>query len=252
MLPSPVIAAVTAAALVASPSSAVETLRYQIHQQMDQVVDLSAMGQSEQVLSAGYDVFVTLNVTDSAGGRAVSAAVDSVVPGAGADNPAMAGLLNAFKGLSGSGFVNADGKAEGFVDVDSARGSQLRALVDGLFPKLKAGAKPGDSWADTVNTTDTSSTGITTRNSVTNHVAAEGEGGTLKVSSKSAYSVSGVVQGGLPLEGRGNTTSEMHVASSGWVVSAKSDDQSDLLVAPPGAGPIPISNQMASTITMLR
>lgn len=252
MLPSSVIAAITAAALVASPSSAAEKLRYKIHQQMDQVVDLSSMGQPEQVVSAGYDVYVTLDVTDSAGGRAVRAAVDSVVPGTGADHPAMAGMLSIYKDLSGSGFVTADGDAEGFVDVDSARGAQLRGLVDGLFPKLKAGAKAGDTWADTVNTTDTIPTGITTRNSVTNHVAAEGEGGALKVSSKAAYSVSGVVQGGMPLEGRGNTTSEMQVAPGGWVVSATSDDQSDLLIAPPGAGPIPISNQMVSTITMLR
>lgn len=252
MLPSSVIAAVTAAALVASPTGAVETLRYRIHQQFDQVVDLSAMGQAEQVVSMAYDVFLTLEVADSAGGRAVRAVVDSLVPGEGADNPAAAGVLNNFKEMSGSGFINADGEAEGFGDVDSTRGPQLRGLVDGLFPKLKRGAKAGDTWADTVNATDTVQTQIITRNSITNHVAAEGDGGALKISSKAAYSLSGTVQGGLPLEGRGNTTSEMQVASGGWVVSAQSDDQVDLLIAPPGGGPIPISNQTVSTITMLR
>jgi hypothetical protein len=252
MLPSSVVAAVTAAALVASPTGAVETLRYRIHQQFDQVVDLTAMGQAEQVVSMAYDVFMTVDVTDSAGGRAVRAVVDSLVPGEGADNPAAAGVLNMFKDLRGSGFVNAEGEAEGFGDVDSTRRAQLRGLVDGLFPKIKPGAKAGDTWADTVNTTDTVQTQIMTRNSITNHVAASGEGGALKVSSKAAYSLSGTVQGGLPIEGRGNTTSEMQVASGGWVVTAKSDDQVDLLVAPPGAGPIPISNQTVSTITMLR
>lgn len=252
MIPSTIIAAVTAAALVASPPGSVETLRYRIQQQIDQVVDLSAVGQAEQVLSAAYDVFVTLEVTDSAGGRAVKAVVDSVVPGPGADNPALAGMINTFKELSGAGFVTAEGEAEGFDDVDSARGPQLRGLVDGLFPKLKAGAKAGDSWSDTVSTTDTVPTGITTRNAVTNHVAAAGEDGGLKVSSRSAYSLSGTVQGGLPLEGKGNSTAEVHVAPGGWLLSGKSDDQSDLLIAPPGAGVIPIANQVSGTITLLQ
>lgn len=252
MLPSIAIAAVTAAALLASPTGAAETLRYRIQQQIDQVVDLSAMGQPEQTLSAGYDVFLTLQVTDSADGKAVQAVVDSVVAGPGGDNPALSGMLNAFKDLRGAGFVTAEGEAEGFVDVDSARGPQLRGLVDGLFPKLKPGARAGDSWSDTLSTTDTAPTGITTRNAVTNHMAAAGEGGALRVTSKSAYSLSGTVQGGIPLEGKGSSTAEVHVAPSGWVLSAKSDDQSDLLIAPPGQGVIPIANQMSSTITMLQ
>ena len=252
MIPSSVIAAVTAAALVASPSGAAETLRYRIQQQIDQVVDLTAMGQAEQVLSAVYDVFLTIEVTDSAGGRAVKATVDSVIPGPGADNPALAGVINAFKDLHGAGFVDAEGEAEGFVDVDSTRGLQLRGLVDGLFPKVKAGAKAGDNWSDTVSTTDTVPTGITTRNSVTNHVATAGEGGGLRISSTSAYSLSGTVQGDLPIEGKGNSTAEVHVAPGGWLLSGKSEDQSDLLVAPPGAGVIPIANQVSGTITLLQ
>ena len=252
MIPSTVIAVVTAAALVASPTAAPETLRYRIQQQIDQVVDLSAVGQPEQVLSAVYDVFLTIDLTDSAGGRAVQAAVDSVVAGPGADNPALASMINAFKDLRGAGFVTADGEAEGFVDVDSVRGPQLRGLVDGLFPKLRPGTKAGDSWSDTVSTTDTVPNGITTRNAVTNHMAAAGEGGTLKITSNSAYSLSGTVNGGLPLEGKGNSTAEVNVAPGGWVLSGKSDDQSDLLVAPPGAGVIPIANQVSGTITILQ
>ncbi|HEU4800905.1 MAG TPA: hypothetical protein VFS94_09745 [Gemmatimonadales bacterium] len=252
MIPSTAIAAVTVAALIASPSGAAETLRYRIQQQIDQVVDLSAMGQAEQVLSAAYDLYLTLEVTDSAGGRAVRATVDSVVPGPGADNPALAAMIGGFKDLRGAGFVTAEGEAEGFVDVDSVRGPQLRGLVDGLFPMVKPGTKAGDSWSDTVSTTDTIPTGITSRSAVTNHMAAAGDGGALKITSKSAYSLSGTVQGGLPLEGRGNSTAEVHVAPGGWVLSGKSDDQSDLLLAPPGAGVIPIANQVSGTITMLQ
>jgi hypothetical protein len=252
MIPSTVIAAITVAALVASPASAVETLRYRIQQQIDQVVDLSAMGQAEQVLSAVFDVFLTIDVTDSAGGRAVRATVDSVVAGPGADNPALAAMIGGFKDLHGAGFVTAEGEAEGFVDVDSARGPQLRGLVDGLFPKIRPGTKAGDSWSDTVSTTDTMPTGITTRNAVTNNVAEAGDGGALKITSKSAYSLSGNVQGGLPLEGKGNSTSEVHVAPGGWLLRGKSEDQSDLLVAPPGAGVIPIANQVSGTITLLQ
>jgi hypothetical protein len=36
------------------------------------------------------------------------------------------------------------------------------------------------------------------------------------------------------------------------LLRGKSEDQSDLLVAPPGAGVIPIANQVSGTITLLQ
>lgn len=234
-------------------SNAPVTLKYKIRQHVAQTIDLTAMGGETQSGAADYDVYVTVNSQDSAGGHAVAVKVDSLIPAAGADPQVAAAVTAQMKDAEGSGFVDAEGNVSGFPS--DPKGGALRQLMQAIYPSVKDGIKPGDTWSDTTAVTDSLMGGAMSRNVVTNYTASAGESwkgeATIKLVAASSYTVSGS-QSGMALEGNGRTNGTFTVSRAGHIVSGQNSGQMNLSASGPQAPmPIPIMNETSSTITLL-
>ncbi|HET8633684.1 MAG TPA: hypothetical protein VFL88_06025 [Gemmatimonadales bacterium] len=234
-------------------SSAPITLKYKVSQHFSQTIDLTAMGGETQSGAADYDVYVTINSQDSAGGHAVAVKVDSLIPAAGADPQVAATLTAQMKDAAGSGFVDAKGKVSGFPA--DPKGGALRQLMQAVYPAVKKGARPGDTWSDTAAVTDSMMGGAVSRNVVTNYTASAGDKwkgeSTLKLVAATSYTVSGT-QSGVAVEGNGRSNGTFTVSRAGHIVSGQNSGQVNINATSPQAPmPIPIVNETTSTITLL-
>lgn len=231
------------------------TLKYKIVQKTEQTIDASAMGQGEQKVNLGYTALLTVTLTDSAGGRAVRAVVDSIAPDSGV-MPQFSAPLASAKGATGAGFLDATGTLQGFKqtgDTNSVRGNTLRGLVTSLFPKVKATAKAGDVWTDTTETSDTTSGTPVTRRAVTNYRASAGTARAIKIDASGSYSLAGAGANGVAFEGTGKSTLTFQRASDGYMVDGSFNDNADLsLTIPQAPAPVPVANVSTITITLLR
>ena len=229
------------------------TLKYKVSQHFSQTIDLTAMGGETQSGAADYDVYVTISSQDSAGGHAVAAKVDSLVPAANADPQVAATLTAQMKDAAGSGFVDAEGKVTGFPA--DPKGGALRQLMQAIYPAVRKGAKPGDTWSDTTAATDSMLGGAVSRNVVTNYTASSGDKwkgeATLKLAAASSYTVSGS-QSGVSVEGNGRSNGTYTVSRSGHIVSGQNAGQVNInATSPQSPMPIPIVNETSTTITLL-
>lgn len=231
------------------------TLKYRIAQTTEQTVDATAAGQGEQKVRIGYVAFLTVVVDDSAGGKAVRATVDSIAADSAADPNFVAPILAA-KGASGTGFVDAAGKLNGFQSADTAQAMQmgtLRGLVGSLFPKVKATAKAGESWTDTTETTDSVRPGPSTRRAVTNYKASAGAAKALKYDLTSSYSVAGSAANGVVYEGNGKNVGSFQRTYEGYLVDGTFNDNSDLSLTHPSlTEPMPVANVSTVSIVLVK
>lgn len=240
-----------AAVLLLPLTGAPETLQYRIIQKFQQTVDLTEVGQGEQKVDGEAAMFVTLHTRDSAGGWAIHAIVDSVVMADGT-NPQVAAGMAMMRGVSGSGFVDAEREVHGF-DADSGAAASVKGLVHSVMPRLKAGTKAGQTWADTTTSNDTpAGGGSLTRTTRTTYSTAAGSKGGLSVTSSSDYELAGLIQGGMALEGTGKSMGTFSVGPGGWLQQGTfSDTASMSVMAPQAPNPIPIINVTTSTVERL-
>lgn len=229
------------------------TLKYKISQHFSQTIDLTAMGGEPQSGAADYDVYVTINSQDSAGGHAVALTVDSVVPAANSDPQVASTVTAGLMGAAGSGFVDGDGEVAGFSG--DAKGKALKGLAQAVYPKVKKGVKAGDKWTDTTSAVDSLMGGAITRKTITNYTSSEGTKwkgeSTLQLVAASSYSVTGT-QSGMSLDGNGRNNGTFTVARAGHTVSGQSAGQVNINATGPQAPmPIPIVSETSSTITLL-
>lgn len=128
--------------------------RYRIEVKAQQEVDMSAMGGAKQTSDIGVIGFVTVTMSDTAGGQVAHIAVDSVVIPAGIELPPQLGdAVGAAKGVSFHGYI-IDGKVKDGLKPSAQNPlvALLAGAVENFFPGLRTTAKVGDSWVDTVKT----------------------------------------------------------------------------------------------------
>lgn len=229
------------------------TLKYKVSQHFSQTIDLTMMGQEAQTNTADYDSYVTVVSSDSAGGHAVTVTVDSIISAPGSNPQIVEALTSQLKGATGSGYVNGSGDASGFAT--SVQGGALKVLAQAVYPKVKQGAKPGDTWADTASTVDSAMGGSVTRHVITNYSSAAGDSWkgqpTMKLQAASSFTLSGS-QGGASLEGNGSNKASFMVARAGHTVSGQNSGKVNLNATTPQAPmPIPLVNETSTTITLL-
>jgi hypothetical protein len=249
-------AAFAGAILLPLPGSAKPvTLKYRIAQTIEQTIDATAAGQGEEKVSIGYVAFVTVVLEDSAGGRSVRAVLDSISADSTADPALVAPILTA-RGASGTGFVDAAGKLAGFESADTAQALQLgtlRGLVGSLFPKVRATAKPGESWTDTTVTTDSTGPAPSTRSAITSYTASAADAKGIKFDMTGSYSVAGSAANGLVYEGQGRNSGSFQRAAEGYLVGGTFSDNSDLsLTHPQVSEPMPMANVSTVSIALVK
>lgn len=137
------------AAVTAAVSSAPMVTKYRMEASIEQVVDLSVVGQAEQRNTVNQTVLFTVTLTDSAGGQAMHVVIDSV-DASGVGTPPRA-VLDSAKGAWLHGFLSKDGQAtvSGVSDERSDLVGQLKTSILTFHPRIRAALENGAQWVDT-------------------------------------------------------------------------------------------------------
>jgi hypothetical protein len=196
------------------------TMRYRIDQTIDQAVDASAIGGGQQQQRFSVSTFLSVTLTDTAGGKVVAAVVDSMR----ADSaPVPKAVLDSARGTPLHGLLDATGH---ITDVKTLRdtplGPQLTDIVSRLYPGLRLGLKVGDGWTDTTQTANAVGGGTLTVSRITTYKAtgteARRDGKAVKVETAFTSNVSGTQQtpaGPAQIEGSGTGTGTHYVTADG-------------------------------------
>lgn len=195
-------------------------MRYRIDQTIEQAVDASAIGGGQQEQRFTVSTFLSVTLTDTAGGKVLSAVVDSMR----ADSaPVPKAVLDSARGTPFHGLLDSTGHVTGVTALrDTPLAPQLTDVISRLYPGLRAGLKVGDGWTDTTTTSSPAAGGSMTVSRITTYKATatenRREGKAVKVETAVTSSVTGTQQmpgGPAQIEGTGSGTGAHYVASDG-------------------------------------
>ena len=128
------------------------TTKYRLDQTLTQVIDGTAMGKGKQSLFFTTSVFLTVTLTDSAGGRRMRVVIDSIQADSSAPIPPS--VFDSARGAEYHGFITKAGKPSRLQPVSANRAAiQIQGLLVDFFPWVRAGIKVGEAWTDTSATT---------------------------------------------------------------------------------------------------
>ena len=238
-----------------SPSAPPSVKRYRIDVKNTQTIDLSALGQGEQKNEISTTGFVTVTLTDSAGGKALSAVLDSLVLGEGSPIPAE--VAAGAKGTTWTGYRAPSGKVgELTATTENPIAAGLESLIRYLFPPVKPGTKQGATWTDTTESNTKSGLSVRT---VTNYAASDGmlDGAkVLQVAGASSLAMSGTQegpQGSMAIEGTGGGTGTWLLGPDGTTLKVTYNGTQNLAVTGSFAPePIPVKVLVEGTSSLLK
>ena len=249
------LAAVTFSFVAGWAAQAPRTTKYRIESKVEQVIDLSPVGQAEQRNNLEMVNFLTVTLNDTAGGQTVHAVLDSVTKPAANPVPDQA-TLDSAKGRTWHALLSPDGKVTGVKRVDSTSAGQVSDLITNFFPRTKPGAKVGDTWTDTSETTSAQEGQKLTTRTVTNYsvTGTETRNGARALKIESAFSLSQtgeIEQGGqaLSVEGTGTGTATSFVTQDGRYLGGTSTTSAELQITAASI-PAPIPVQIKNTVTV--
>jgi hypothetical protein len=253
--------ALSAAALAWSAGGAAPpvTAKYRVDQSLTQEVDGTASGAGKQVLRFTTSTFVTVTLTDSAGGRAMRVVIDSMKGDSA--SPIPAAVMVSARGGEFRAFLDRRGKPSPLTPTGaSPAASQVQGLLSDFYPWVRPGFKVGESWADTsVNTTGAGSDTVTVRR-VTNYKAAASETGqavkAVRITADHTSNVAGnqpTPQGPARLEGSGSGSGTYFVSPDGRYLGGEWQLRSTLQLSGSFAKePVPITVTQTTKVTAVR
>src|SRR6476646_9539602 len=171
-------------------------MRYRIDQTIEQAVDACAIGGGQQEQRFTVSTFLSVTLTDTAGGKVLSAVVDSMR----ADSaPVPKAVLDSARGTPFHGLLDSAGHATGVTALrDTPLAPQLTDVISRLYPGLRAGLKVGDGWTDTTKTSSEVGGGTMTVSRITTYKAtgteARRDGKAVKVETSFTSNVTGTQQ----------------------------------------------------------
>ena len=230
--------------------------RYRIEQSLETVVDLSAFGQGDQVTANSMVWYLNVTSGDSAGGRVLRVVLDSVQADFVTD-----ASRDSLRGARYHLVLDPSGKVVSLTSgAPSVVGSLFEALLRSLYPRIRAGATAGATWADTLETASDSPQSQTITRTMTNFTlgAPEPYQGTTarRVQTASSYLIKGsVITPGGPadMEGKGTGAAVYFVAADGRVLGSTITTKGDTMVSMASApAPIPVKTSTSVTVTVLK
>jgi hypothetical protein len=127
------------------------TTTYRLETRIEQIVDMTALGQGEQRSTLVQTAVIRVTLNDSAGGKTMHAVVDSItVSGLGAPSTAS---LDSLRGAWVHAFLDAEGRMShaSTSNESSDALAQLKTTLHTLHPRVKPAFKAGDTWSDTTS-----------------------------------------------------------------------------------------------------
>ncbi len=224
-----VLALLAVAGAAAVPST---TTRYRVDQTVDQAVDASAIGGADQRQRFAVSTFVTVTLTDTAGGKVVNAVIDSMVSDSA---PVPKAVLDSVRGLPVHGLLDQGGHISGVKPLrETPLAAQMTDIVSRLYPGLRQKLKQGDGWSDTTQVTTPTNGGTMNLRRITTYKAGgterRGRTNAIKVDASFSSTVTGTQQtpnGPADIQGTGSGDGAHYVASDGrylggsWKVTTK-------------------------------
>ena len=247
------------ASLAALPFRATSVTKYRVDGRISQEADASALGGGKQLFAMKTSTFVTLTLSDSAGGRAIKMVVDSL-RGDSLPQGVTAEDLAKAKGSVITGYSDAKGNVTNVKSsAESVAGLGLTGLVSQLVLPARAGLKVGDTWSDTTETSNPVGGGSLGSRTVTNWKVNGTETRSnvkaFKIDGAFASSIAGAQEtpgGAVDIEGTSTGTNSVFIGADGRHLGGTTSSKSNLnaTLAAQGAT-IPVVIDASSTITVL-
>lgn len=234
------------------------TTRYRIDQTLTQQIDASAAGAGTQVISFTTTSFITVSLTDSAGGKAMRVVLDSMRGDSA--TPIPAAVMDSARGGEFRGFVERTGRPGRLVPTGNAAAAQVQGLLSDFFPWVRPGFKVGETWADTsVATTGDDKDSVTVRRVTSYRAQAnEGQGArkAVRIATTHSSQVNGTQptpQGSAQIEGTGTGTGSYLVSADGRYLGGEWKLESALRLS--GAfspEPVPITISQSTKVATIK
>ncbi len=248
--------------LLPNTTPAASTTRYRFDLKVETTVDLSVVGAPTQITNLGLSAWVVMTLSDSAGGKVVHVIVDSLKTETNIPQITSA-TIDSAKGGMVHGFVDPTGHIKKVTATPSGNPllASVQGVVNALFPRVKAGTKPGDHWVDTTEVNNASEGNNTTVKLILNYSTEGNEtvAGVpgIKVSASSTSTVTGTMEnamaGTMEVEGNGTGTGMFYVGADarflGGVLSSTIDQRLKVAMAP---APIPVKTTQSLTVTLIK
>ena len=248
-------AVLTLPALVAAPV----TTRYRIDQSLTQEIDATPAGGAKQKIAFTTSSFVTVKLSDSAGGRVMTVLVDSLRGDSAVPIPRA--VLDSARGAEFRGFLEKSGKPSGLEPAKANPAAvQIQGLLSDFFPWIRAGLKVGDSWTDTTAKTNGTGTDSVTVRRVSAYKAAASETWNARKAVRITEDFTSSVAGTQPtpngparIEGTGSGKGAYYVSPDGRYLGGDWQQQSSLSISGSFAKqPLPITIVQKTKVTALK
>ncbi len=251
-------------AMMTSPACAqtAVTTRYRYESQTVQHLDLRPVGGGEQSSTLSRTGWLTVTLTDSAGGKLMRAVIDSI----NADPESVAAMgqssLDSARGSVFRGVVAADGEVRGFKMPKGigALGALLGGSLDEFFPRVKGGWKAGETWSTATEKPQIVSNGQLILKKATTYTA---RGSVLRagtsvnafdiVFSTTSTGTQRVGASNANVEGTSTGTGSWFVAPDGLFVGGTRTEKNERKLMLTGApAPVLVTATVTTTITVIR
>lgn len=232
--------------------------RYRIDLKTTQVIDLTALGQTEQRQSFGSAGFLTVTLADSSGGKSITIVLDSLKPDS--ESPIPAEAAKAVSNTTWHGQVGTNGRITGLkTESDNPVAGQITGLLRDFLPPVPLGTQAGKAWTDTTENNDSVPGGALAVRTVTNfQSSSELYGGVkaLKIASASSSAISGTQDTGggtASIEGTGTGTGAWYVGPDGTYLGGSRTAKQNLTVSGAFAPePLPVTVTVEATTSLLK
>jgi hypothetical protein len=167
--------------------------------------------------------------------------------------------LDSARGRAWHAHLAPDGKVTNITRVDSTSQGQVSDLLTNFFPRVRPGAKVGDQWTDTTETTSNEDGQSLTTRTVTNYsvTGTETRDGARALKIDAAFSLAQtgeINQAGqaLTVDGTGTGTSTYYVTQDGRYLGGTSTTNAELqITAAAIPAPIPVQLKNVTTVGIL-
>ena len=234
------------------------TTRYRVDQTLNQEIDASSSGAGKQTIHFTTTSYLSVSLTDSAGGKAVRIVLDSMRGDSGAPIPAS--VMDSARGGEFRGFLERSGRPARLVTTGNSAAAQLQGLLSDFLPWVRPGFKVGETWADTSVVTTGEGTDTVTVRRVITYRAASNEGGqgvrrTVRISTTHSSQVSGTQptpQGSAKITGTGAGSGSYLVTADGRYLGGQWEVTSSLQLSGAFAPqPVPITISQSTKVAIL-
>jgi hypothetical protein len=233
------------------------TTRYRVDQTLNQEIDASAAGAGKQTIRFTTTSYLTVSLTDSAGGKAVRIVLDSMRGDSAAPIPAS--VMDSARGGEFRGYLERSGRPGRLVATGNSAAAQIQGLLSDFLPWVRPGFKVGETWADTsVATTGEGTDTVTVRRVVTYRAAAnEGQGArkAVRIATTHASQINGTQptpQGSARISGTGTGSGSYLVSADGRYLGGQWEVTSALQLSGAFAPqPVPITISQSTKVAIL-